>query len=147
MNHVSSYPCYPLLRRESSVDLKLKNGQSDGKVITASKSCTTLLKIRRLRHSWVGVAEACDQLGLGLDDDNDRVRRGSFVVVVALPLRLAGRRDSPAGAEEPRCALTVSGRQWSYHLLVVKGRRDDPNDRNRLASTLFERLECRRRIL
>jgi hypothetical protein len=38
MNHVSSYARYPLLRRESSVDLKLKNGQSDGEVITPSKS-------------------------------------------------------------------------------------------------------------
>lgn len=38
MNHASSYPRYPLFRVESSGDWKLKNGQSDGKVITASKS-------------------------------------------------------------------------------------------------------------
>jgi hypothetical protein len=49
-------------------------------------------------RGW-GVAEACDQLGWGLDDDNDTVRRGSplivlvVVVALALPVRLgAGRR-------------------------------------------------------
>jgi hypothetical protein len=89
MNHVSSYPRYPLFRRESSVDLKLKNGQSDGKLITASKSDPLYHAFEDPATSAFvgGVAEACDQRGLGL-------------------LLLQG--------EEPRCALDS---QWPSMVL------------------------------